>query len=206
VVFVNAGVAAFTQTAAAPPAIGATTGIGFIVKSNVAVLVQVPLLKVYTNVTLPADKPVTNPPASTVADPVPLVTDHVPPEVASVKSAISFTQIDVVLPLIAATTGNAFTVTEEVVLLHPVDVSVKVKVAIPAETPVTSPALVTVAIALLLLNQVPPVDGDKLMVLPTHTEDAPVLTVGKAFTVMVAVPEIVFEQVGADWYTTLTKL
>ena len=38
------------------------------------------------------------------------------------------------------------------------------------------------AIALLLLVQVPPVVGDKVMVEPTHTED-PAVTVGRAFTV-----------------------
>ena len=38
------------------------------------------------------------------------------------------------------------------------------------------------AIELLLLAQVPPVVGDKVMVEPTHTED-PAVTVGKAFTV-----------------------
>src|SRR5258705_12510225 len=38
----------------------------------------------------------------------------------------------------AVTTGNAFTVTDEVVLLHPVDVCVKVNVTVPADTPVRS--------------------------------------------------------------------
>ena len=38
------------------------------------------------------------------------------------------------------------------------------------------------AIALLLLAQVPPVVGDKVIVEPTHTED-PAVTVGNAFTV-----------------------
>ena len=37
------------------------------------------------------------------------------------------------------------------------------------------------AIALLLLAQVPPVVGDKVIVEPTHTED-PAVTVGRAFT------------------------
>ena len=59
-----------------------------------------------------------------------------------------------------------------------------VKVAVPAATPVTTPAFVTVAIALLLLTHVPPVVGDKVVVDPTHTDVLPViLTVGSAFTV-----------------------
>ena len=58
-------------------------------------------------------------------------------------------------------------------LLQPVDVSVKVRVAVPLLTPVTRPALVTVAMPLSLLDQVPPVLGVTLAVLPTHTIDAP---------------------------------
>ena len=79
---------------------------------------------------------------------------------------------------------QAYTVTDEVVELQPVDVSVKVNVAVPAATPVTKPAFVTVAIALSLLIQVPPVVGDKVIVLPMVT-DAGAETTGKAFTVAV---------------------
>ena len=57
-------------------------------------------------------------------------------------------------------------------------------VTLPIVMPVTSPALVTVAIAVLLLVQVPPVVGDKVVVLPRQTEEAP-LTTGKALTVTV---------------------
>jgi hypothetical protein len=67
-------------------------------------------------------------------------------------------------------------------------VFVKVKVGAPAATPVTTPALVTVAKAVLLLAHVPPVVGDKLVVTPTHIAVAPVIeTVGKALTVTVGV-------------------
>ena len=45
-----------------------------------------------------------------------------------------------------------------------------------------TPALVTVAIALLLLVHVPPVVGDNVAVLPTQT-DAGAVTTGKALTV-----------------------
>ena len=57
-------------------------------------------------------------------------------------------------------TGRLFTVTVDVVLEQPVAVSVNVKVTVPAESAVTSPSLVTVAIELLLLVQVPPVNGE----------------------------------------------
>src|SRR5205814_9571118 len=82
----------------------------------------------------------------------------------------------------AVTTGFALTVTDEVVLLHPVDVCVNVNVTEPADTPVVTPALVTVAIAVLLLVHVPPLVGDKVAVLPTHTE-AGAVTVGFVLTV-----------------------
>ena len=64
----------------------------------------------------------------------------------------------------------------------------KVKVTLPAETPVTKPALVTVAFVASLLVQVPPVVGDNVIVLPKQTDD-PALTAGSALTVTVAVVE-----------------
>ena len=76
------------------------------------------------------------------------------------------------------------TATDEVVALQPLAVLVKVNVADPADTPVTTPALVTVATNGLLHVQVPPVVGDKVMVLPTATE-ADAETTGKTFTVAV---------------------
>lgn len=68
--------------------------------------------------------------------------------------------------------GVEFTVMD-LVLLQPEAVSVKVRVAVPLPTPVTRPALVTVAMALLLLDQVPPILGVTLAVLPTQTSVAP---------------------------------
>jgi hypothetical protein len=59
---------------------------------------------------------------------------------------------------------------------------VNVNVTEPADTPVITPALVTVATAGLLLVHVPPLVGDNVAVLPTHT-DAGAVTTGKAFTV-----------------------
>jgi hypothetical protein len=66
---------------------------------------------------------------------------------------------------------------------HPVEVCVNVRVTVPAATPDTKPALVIVAIAVLLLAQVPPVFGVTLAVLPTHTDVAPP-NVGEPGTVL----------------------
>lgn len=67
---------------------------------------------------------------------------------------------------------------------HPVDVSVNANFAVPEATPVTTPALVTVAMALLLLAQVPPVDGVKVVVEPIQTAAVPATaTVGLGLTV-----------------------
>jgi hypothetical protein len=63
-------------------------------------------------------------------------------------------------------------------------------VAIPAEIPVTIPEVFTVATAMLLEDQVPPVVASPSAVVdPTQTELIPVIaaTTGNAFTVTVAV-------------------
>ena len=71
-------------------------------------------------------------------------------------------------------------------LLQLVVDEVNVNVADPAATPVTTPAEVTVATAGLLLTQVPPVVGDKVVVAPMQIELLPVmLTDGKGLTVTV---------------------
>ena len=56
-----------------------------------------------------------------------------------------------------------------------------------------TPALVTVATDGLLLIHVPPVVGDKVMLLPTHTDD-PALTVGNELTVSADVVEVLVAQ------------
>jgi len=53
--------------------------------------------------------------------------------------------------------------------------------------------LVTVAIALSLLTQVPPVVGDNVALLPTQT-DAGAVTTGGAFTVMIELHDTVLPQ------------
>jgi hypothetical protein len=62
------------------------------------------------------------------------------------------------------------------VLLHPSADLVYVKVTDPDETPETIPPLVIVAIDVLLLVQVPFVEGITLAVEPTHTDEAPLVT------------------------------
>jgi hypothetical protein len=99
------------------------------------------------------------------------------------------------LPVIV---GSGFTVTALVVLEQPVVVDVNVNVADPADTPVTTPAFVTVATAALLLVHVPPVVGLSVIVFPIQTAEG-ALTTGNGFTVIVTVcvaPVQPFEDVG----------
>ena len=83
----------------------------------------------------------------------------------------------------------ASTVTAEVVLEQPFEELVNVNVTLPVVEPaVTTPAFVTDAIEGLLLTQVPPVVGDKVVVEPAQIVELPViLTVGNGFTVTVTV-------------------
>ena len=74
------------------------------------------------------------------------------------------------------TSGVGLTVTAEVVLAHPVDVCVKVNVAVPPDTPVTTPAFVTEATPGLSLTQVPPVVGDKVVVAGKQSDELPVIS------------------------------
>ena len=72
--------------------------------------------------------------------------------------------------------------------VHPLILLVKVNVAVPAAIPVTTPALFTIATDELLLVQVPTVDDDNVVVVPTQmTEDPETFTVGFCLAVMVAV-------------------
>ena len=74
---------------------------------------------------------------------------------------------------------------------QPVLVRVNVNVAVPFETPVTTPPGVTVATELSLLVHVPPVVGDNVVVRPAQIVVAPViLTTGFAFTVTVFTTEV----------------
>ena len=147
------------------------------------VALQVVVEFVNVKVGEPAATPVTAPALVTVAR-LELLLAQVPPDVGE-TAVVSPTQME--LPPVILTVGNELTGTALVVLLQPGAVElVKVKVGLPAATPVTTPALVTVAKPVLLLTHVPPVVGESVVVLPIHTEVVPVMpTVGKAFTVPV---------------------
>ena len=147
----------------------------------VVVLLQLVVDEVKVNVADPAATPVTTPAEVTVATDGLLLT-HVPPVVGD-KVVVDPMQIEL-LPVML-TVGKALTVTVPVVLLQLVVADVNVKAADPAATPVTTPAEVTVATDSLLLTQVPPVVGDKVVVDPIQIELPPVmLTVGNVLTMM----------------------
>ncbi|MNE04046.1 hypothetical protein D3C87_1040970 [compost metagenome] len=126
-----------------------------------------------TNVAFPGDIPLTTPALLTVAI-AELLLVHVPPEVGE-SVVVPFTQITLV-PVIR-TAVFAFTLTAGLGKdAHP-PVLVKVNVAVPGETPFTTPAFVTVATALLLLVHVPPELGDNVVVSFTHIVLAPKISV-----------------------------
>ena len=152
-----------------------TTGASIISTKEVTALQPVVEL-IKLKFTLPVETPVTIPALVTVALLL-LLLDHVPPVVGD-KVIVLPTQTEGP----ELTTGKALTVTAEVVALQLVVLFVKVNVTLPVAIPVTIPALVTVALVASPLDQVPPVTGEIVIVLPTHT-DGPAETIGKAITV-----------------------
>ena len=75
-------------------------------------------------------------------------------------------------------------------MLHPKE-EVNVKYAVPGDTPVTIPALVTVATEVLLLIQVPSATGDKVVISPIQRVELPVIsTTGDSLIVTVVTPEV----------------
>jgi hypothetical protein len=140
---------------------------------------------VKVKVALPAVTPVTTPALVTVAT-AGLLLAQVPPVLGE---SVVVAPIQILSAPIMLTTGVLLTVTGAVGReTQPVEVLVKVKVAEPAVTAVTTPSLVTVATAGLLLVQVPPVVGDKPVVSPIQRLLDPVMeTVGNALTVTGAV-------------------
>ena len=157
-------------------------GCTVIVTGLVGLEVHPDALSVKMNVDVPALTPVTIPELFTVATDA-LLLVHVPP-VAGL-SVVVFPMHVVLLPVMD-TAGLAVIVTGLVDRdTQPEAVLVKVNVAVPALTPVTIPAFVTVAFKLLLLTQVPPDDGLNVVVDAIQIEVEPVIaTVGLAFMVM----------------------
>lgn len=157
-----------------------TVGSAFTVTGKVGTDTQPVIEFVKVKVAEPADTPVTMPLFVTVATAGLLLT-QVPPDVGD-KVVVALTQI--LLNPVMLTTGNGLTVTGSVGNDAQPLLLVNVKVAVPAPTPVTTPALVTVATAGLLLAQVPPVVGDKVVVAPSQIVLRPVMfTIGVLLTV-----------------------
>jgi hypothetical protein len=180
-----------------------TVGFALTVTALVGFEAQPVDVLVKVNVALPAATPVTTPALVTVAIAVLLLT-HVPPVVGE---SVVVVPTHIVVAPVMLTVGLAIMVTADVAFdTQPVVVLVNVKVAEPAATPVTTPALVTVATAVLLLTHVPPVAGESVVVEPIHTAEAPVmLTVGIGFTltVILEVPVQPFESVMVTIYVVV---
>jgi hypothetical protein len=144
---------------------------------------------------VPAATPVTSPvEASTVATPVASLL-HVPPATASLSVLVAPTQ-KVVVPIIAnGVAGDGLTVIIWFTVLVPqLLVNEYCIVVPPAATPVTSPVVLTVAVAGVTLDQVPPlVASVNVVVAPTHTVAAPLIAaiVGTSSIVTLAVTSVV---------------
>jgi len=167
-----------------------TTGKGFTVTDEVVALQELVLVKV--KLTEPWSTMVTTPPAVTVATDG-LVLTQVPPEVG-VNVNVPSTQT---AALETVTTGNGFTVTDEVVALQEL-VLVNVKLTEPELTRVTTPPAVTVATDGLVLTHVPPVVGVKVILPLIQTDVLETVTTGKGLTVteeVVALQELVLVKV-----------
>jgi hypothetical protein len=100
-----------------------------------------------------------------------LLLDQVP---LKVDESVVFPPIHKLVALPIVMIGNALMVTVWLGLeIHPVLDFVKVKVALPAPIAVTNPVFDTLAIEELLLDQVPPLEGESCVVLPAHIVCAP---------------------------------
>ena len=119
---------------------------------------------------VPAATPETTPEAFMVATAV-LLLDQLPPvNPLEIRDVVAPAQI-VVVPEIVPALGNAFIVTVvEVLVLQPFALTAYVTVAVPAATPETTPEAFMVATAVLLLDQLPPVNPLEIrgVVIPTQ--------------------------------------
>ena len=170
-------------------------GVVFTVMAGVGAEAQPVLVLVNVKVAVPAVTAVTTPAFVTVATAGLLLT-QVPP--LEGDKPVMPPILRFVAPMML-TIGVASTVTGAVAAeTQPVAELVKINVAVPAEMPVTTPTLLTVATAGFVLTQVPPATGERVVVNPIQILLTPVmLTVGVGFTVTAAVgaetqPVVVF--------------
>ncbi len=171
------------------PEIVPALGNAFIVTVVEVLVLQPFALTEYVMVAVPAATPDTPPEALTVATAV-LLLDQVPPaNPLEIREVVAPAQI-VVVPEIVPALGNAFIVTVvEVLVLQPFALTAYVTVAVPAATPETTPEAFTVATAVLLLDQLPPVNPLEIrdVVAPAQIVVVPeiVPALGNAFIVTV---------------------
>jgi hypothetical protein len=156
-----------THTAVGP--VKLTTGLLFTVIGAEGLDAQ-PLAFVNVNVALPAPTAVTTPLLFTIATDV-LLDVQVPP-VDGDKVLVSPTQM--ISSPVMDTEGLLLTVNAaDVTGRQLAELLTKVNVTVPGLTAVTIPPFVIVATAVLLLVQVPPVDGSKLVVPLIHSVVGP---------------------------------
>lgn len=138
---------------------------------------------VYVMVTTPAEMPETIPvDKPTAAIPV-LLLLHVPPDVASV-SVVAVPAHMLAAPLIGEGEGKTVI---DLVTVHPVPSEYVMRV-VPVATPVTTPLREpTLTCAELQLHQPPGIASVRVVLLPVHTADAPMIAVGKGLTVIIFV-------------------
>jgi len=123
-------------------------------------------------VAVPADTPVTRPVESLIEATLDALLYQVPPEIVEVKVVVPATQM-AWFPLRVPAEGAAVTVTVRVAVAlaqPPVPATVYVMVAVPVETPVTSPVkALIIATSVALLDHVPPVTFEAKIDVPfTH--------------------------------------
>lgn len=176
----------------AVPVIAATTGNGFIVATAVDLPIQPkPLVTVYEIVVLPADIPASNPVVAFMVPIAGVLLLHTPLPVVLARDVLAPTHA-LRVPVITSTAGTTFTVTTAVTVVEQPATFVTTYeiVALPSDTPLTTPPVPTVAIPVALLLHTPPLVAlAKVVVVFAHSVLVPVIeaTVGKAFTVTVVV-------------------
>jgi hypothetical protein len=170
-----------SHTVDAPIMVPATGTISTVI-GEVVVAVPQELVTEYEMVVLPTNIPDTTPAPLIVAIDV-LLLLQTPPGAPSVNVVVEPTHT-LVAPTIVPATGKGLTVIGSVATAVPQALVTEYEmVVLPADTPVTIPVLLTVAIAVLLLLQTPPgAPSVNVIVEATHTLVAPVIVPGTGNT------------------------